>query len=52
MKKIVLGVVLGVALFKMAGCTNNEGSQDIDIITPADSTQGMDMIRDIPAAGL
>ncbi len=52
MKKIVLGVVLSVALLNIAGCTNHEGNQDIDIITPADSTQGMDMIRDIPAAEL
>ncbi len=52
MKKIVLGVILCVAVMKMAGCTNHEGSQDIDIITPADSIQGVDKQQDIDAADL
>lgn len=52
MKKLKLGVVFAVLLLAITGCTNNEGSQDIDIITPVDSTQGVNKIKDIPATDL
>ncbi len=37
MKKLIYLLILLGIIF-MASCTNNEGSEDIDVITPADST--------------
>ncbi|MDH3698206.1 MAG: hypothetical protein OEQ81_06045 [Flavobacteriaceae bacterium] len=37
MKKLIyLLILLGIVF--LGSCTNNEGSEDIDVLTPADST--------------
>ena len=47
MKKFMaVGLVL-CSLIIGVSCTNNEGSSDIDIITPNDSTEGKVEITDL-----
>ena len=39
MKKVIyLLLILGIVLGSSQACTNDEGGDDIDVITPADST--------------
>jgi hypothetical protein len=52
MKKLGLGVILAISFLAINGCTNDEGNHDIDIITPVDTTQGLNKIKDIPSADL
>lgn len=47
MKKIFFSIVMLAVLAAVNGCTNNEGDSDLDIITPADSTQGKYHIKEL-----
>lgn len=49
MKKLVLYVLFALfALSGMGGCTNDEGGEDLDVITPADSTQSRQLVQNGP----
>ena len=41
-------VVIALISFSFCSCTNNEGTADIDILTPVDSLQGTADSQDIP----
>jgi len=44
MKKIIyLLLILVVILVSSLACTNDEGDEDIDVITPADSTAALSL---------
>lgn len=46
MKKLVVYVlVILFAIAGVAGCTNDEGGEDLDVITPADSTQSRHLVK-------
>ncbi|MDC6352584.1 hypothetical protein PP178_13565 [Zeaxanthinibacter sp. PT1] len=40
---IIYVILLLCSILAFAGCTNDEGSKDLDVITPADSTMGIAM---------
>jgi thioredoxin-related protein len=42
MKKLIYLLIL-LAIVFLGCCTNNEGSEDIDVITPADSTSSVNV---------
>jgi hypothetical protein len=41
-------LLLILAIICTWSCTNDEGSSDIDILTPADSIQGRTEVPDLP----
>ncbi|MEX0289662.1 MAG: hypothetical protein AB3N14_11185 [Flavobacteriaceae bacterium] len=47
MKKLLMVLVL-TAIITAMGCTNKEGGSDLDVITPADSTQSILPPSNIP----
>ncbi|MBT8184452.1 MAG: hypothetical protein KJN76_06410 [Eudoraea sp.] len=48
MKKAFFTITVLFAIIVANGCTNKEGDSDLDIITPADSTQSKVYKQEIP----
>ena len=46
MKQFIVYLLIAVlAIVGLSGCTNDEGGEDLDVITPADSTQSRVQVR-------
>ena len=48
MKKMAVMVFIFLALIFISSCTNNEGSEDLDVVMPNDSLQGKVNTMGIP----
>lgn len=48
MKQLIIYILLGFfAVISISACTNDEGGEDLDIVTPNDSTQARLNVRDL-----
>ncbi len=43
---IVYLLIVAFAMAGLTGCTNDEGGEDLDVLTPADTTQSQVQVRE------